>query len=77
MRGRGFNWHQTTASRIEREEQPLTFAEAAALADIYEQPITAFLGEGYTPRLPGVPELLDTLVRVASEVRAAHEEANE
>lgn len=75
MRGRGFNWHQTTASRIERGDQPLTFAEAAALADIYEQPITAFLGEGYTPRLPGVPELLDTLTRVASEVRAIYEES--
>ena len=74
MRGRGFNWHQTTISRIERGEQPLTLTEAATLADIYDQPITAFLGEGYTPHLPGVPELLDTLTRIASEVRTAYEE---
>lgn len=75
MRGRGFQWHQTTISRIERGEQPLTLAEAAALADIYGQPVTVFLGDRYSPALPSVPELLDTLARVASEIRAAHEDA--
>lgn len=76
MRGRGFHWHQTTVSRVERGLRPLSLAEAAALSEVYMQPVVAFLGRGYTPKLPGPLEMVDNIIRDARELRAIHEESN-
>ena len=36
MSGRGHPWHQATVSRVETGKQPVTFAEAADLAEVLE-----------------------------------------
>jgi transcriptional regulator with XRE-family HTH domain len=40
----GFDLHQTTIAKIERGARPLRIAEAAALAEVFEMPITAIFG---------------------------------
>lgn len=44
LRHEGFEMHQTTVAKIERGARPLRVAEASALADIFEMPITAVFG---------------------------------
>lgn len=39
----GFHWHQTTVVRIEGGVQRLEFAEAEALAEIFDSPLCLFL----------------------------------
>ena len=74
MQRRGFHWHQTTMSRVERGLRPLTLAEAAGLSEILEQPVSALLGAGYIPRLPQPIELVENIMRDARELRTFHEE---
>lgn len=44
LAGQGFDLHQTTIAKIERGARPLRIAEAAALAEVFEMPITAIFG---------------------------------
>lgn len=44
LRWQGFDLHQTTIAKIERGARPLRIAEAAALAEVFEMPITAIFG---------------------------------
>lgn len=74
MQGRGHPWHQTTVSRVERGLRPLSLAEAASLSEIYVQPVVAFLGRGYTPKLPGPLEIVDNISRDARELRSLIQE---
>lgn len=74
MKRRGFHWHQTTMSRVERGLRPLSLGEAAGLSEILEQPVSALLGTGYIPRLPQPIELVENIMRDARELRTFHEE---
>ena len=74
MQRRGFHWHQTTMSRVERGLRPLSLAEAAGLSEVLGQSVSALLGTGYVPRLPQPVELVENIIRDARELRTFHED---